>query len=444
MNMKITVAIIGCVGIALAMLFTQHSKSVNNTALTSTSAVTLPVTEPDLRVNVVNNNKTILGIISESAHQYDTVFFDDFDGPIDRDTWTFHTQPPVSGGPYNSRFKTNNSNVYTEDGCLIMDCSKTATVEDGTYPNHNGEEVPVNYISPYISTCNKLAISEGRISVRLRMSKDIKDGMFPGGFWTFGQGADWPFAHEMDVIESTASILGHDTTARDGTMLYAGSHCSNLANRLHYSTGYDERHWPINIKIEKWQKINYAIYHDGVHVGSKDFIDNIDFSEWHVYTAEWTKDYITYYIDGKIVYSATAEQLGAVDETGTVGFMHPQDIRFNIKAVETTTDDHGYLLVDWVRAESLYNAPCNVISHEDVLLSIGGSKYINPTFNEGCSNKAFSLNIEDDGVLAYQKYLNDASQMVVHKIIGKKPGVTTVTLRAANDKAVSSFKVTVE
>lgn len=55
----------------------------------------------------------------------------------------------------------------------------------------------------------------------------------------------------------------------------------------------------------------------------------------------------------------------------------------------------------------------------------------------------FPVSIANDGVLTYKKYLNDSSQMVVHKIIGKKSGETIVTLYAANDSVINSFKVTV-
>lgn len=70
--------------------------------------------------------------------------------------------------------------------------------------------------------------------------------------------------------------------------------------------------------------------------------------------------------------------------------------------------------------------------------------YINPIFNIGCTNKAFDIEIEDDGVLKYEKYISDASQMVAHKIIGNNPGKTIVTLHSANGKVVNSFKVMVK
>ncbi|MBR6183627.1 MAG: glycoside hydrolase family 16 protein [Bacteroidales bacterium] len=370
---------------------------------------------------------------------YTTVFFDDFNN-LDEQVWTLHsTSGPASGGRYNARFRTDRSNVYVDRGHLVLDCSKTADKSDGTYKKSNGEEAPVEYIAPYISTCDNFAMSEGRISARIKVSKGIEEGVFPFCFWTFGQNNAWPYAHEMDILEASASASLEDRVARNGTLIPSGSRSSVLATHLHVRTSK-----VADLFKESILKLNWALYEKGSHRKSIDFIKSIDPTKWHVYAAEWDKKKITYYVDGRPVASYDADELGAISADGEIGFFYPQDIRFNIKAGEHTTDRHGYMYIDWVKAESPDDAPCRSISHDDTHLKVGGSLYINPTFNDGCANKAFDIEIENDGVLVYQKYLNDASQMVVHRIIGRKPGVTTVTLRAANDKAVNSFKVTVE
>lgn len=168
--------------------------------------------------------------------QYQTVLFDDFN-ELDRDLWTFHSQgEPARGRRYKSRFTTNERNVYTQNGCLVLDCSKTADKKDGTYRKSNGEEAPVEYLAPYISTCDKFAMSEGRISARIKVSKGIEDGLFPFCFWTFGQNAEWPCAHEMDIMEASAVVSLEDKIARDGTLIPAGSHLSTFASHLHVRT----------------------------------------------------------------------------------------------------------------------------------------------------------------------------------------------------------------
>lgn len=370
---------------------------------------------------------------------YATVFFDDFD-ELDEQVWTLHsTSGPTSGGRYNARFRTDRSNVYVDRGRLVLDCSRTADKNDGTYKKSNGEEAPVEYIAPYISTCDNFALSEGRISARIKVSKGIEDGVFPFCFWTFGQNNAWPYAHEMDILEASASASLEDKVARNGTLIPSGSRASVLATHLHVRTSK-----AADLFKESILKLNWSLYEKGSHRRSIDFIKSIDPTKWHVYATEWDKNKITYYVDGRPVVSYDANELGAINANGEIGFFYPQDIRFNIKAGEHTTDQHGYMYIDWVKAESLDDAPCLSISHEDVHMKVGSSLYINPTFNEGCANKAFDIEIENDGVLVYQKYLNEASQMVAHRIIGKKRGTTTVTLRSAYDKASGSFEVTVE
>jgi len=375
---------------------------------------------------------------NQLIQQYYTVFFDDFD-KVDKNVWTFHFQEkPAYGGRYKSRFITSEKNVYVDQGCLVLDCAKMATDKDGTYRKSNGEIAPVEYLAPYISTCDFFAMTEGRISARIKVSKGIEDGVFPFCFWTFGQNNTWPYAHEMDIMEASAGVSKKDKIAKNRTLIPAGSHLSTFASHLHVRTSETS-----DLFKEVFLKLNWALYNQGVYDRSIDFINTIDPTDWHVYSVEWNKDIVTYFVDGNSIISYNAKALGVINADGNIGFFYPQDIRFNIKAGEKTTDQHGYMYLDWVKAEALDNIPCTSISHDDIIIDKGGFIYINPTFNKGCSNKAFSVSIEDDGILTYQKYLNDSSQMVVHKIIGKKAGETIVTLRAASGRVVKTFKVTV-
>ena len=333
----------------------------------------------------------------QQIDQYQTVFFDDFE-KLDRNIWTFHSQSkPANGGRYNSRFIKNERNVYIENGCLVLDCSKTAEKKDGTYKQGNGKIAPVEYLAPYISTCDFFAMSEGRISARIKVSKGIEDGVFPFCFWTFGQNNSWPYAHEMDIMEASAGVSKEDKIAKNGTLIPAGSHLSTFASHLHVRTSETS-----DLFKEVFLKLNWALYNQGVYDRSIDFINTIDPTDWHVYSVEWNKDIVTYFVDGNSIISYNAKALCVINADGNIGFFYPQDIRFNIKAGEKTTDQHGYMYLDWVKAEALDNIPCTSISHDDIIIDKGGFIYINPTFNKGCSNKAFSVSIEDDGILTYQ------------------------------------------
>lgn len=391
------------------------------------------------QISIINKDHNAISFPKDSTKQkYSVVFFDDFND-LDKNVWTFHSQQkPASGGNYKSRFWTNDDNVYVEQGCLVLDCSKTAGEVDGTYTKSNGEIAPVEYYAPYISTCDFLAMTEGRISAKIRVSKGVVDGMFPFCFWTFGQNSSWPYAHEMDIMEGVVGVSTEDKIARNLTFIPAGSHMSAFKTHLFYCT--QNTHSSVK---DEYLKLNWALYDKGVYDRSIDFINKIDPTEWHVYSVEWNKDIISYLVDENSITSYNAEMLGVLDAEGNNGFLYPQDIRFNIKAGEKTTDQHGYMYIDWVKAESKGKIQCLSISHENVSLKVGGSKYINPTFNIGCSNKAFSVIIKDDGILSYDKYNSDVSQMTIHRIVAKKTGETIVTLHSANGKIVNSFKVTV-
>lgn len=392
-----------------------------------------------IREDRMINDSSIRFQNASSKQQYVTVFLDDFN-ELDRNIWTFHSQKePASGGRYNSRFFTNEDNVYIDNGCLVLDCSKTANENDGTYRKSNGEDAPVEYIAPYISSCDRFAMSEGKISARIKVSKGIEDGLFPFCFWTFGQNSSWPYAHEMDIMEASTSISSDKRTARDGTIIPAGSHMSTFASHLHVRTSETT-----DLFKEHILKLNWAFYNQNVYEKSIDFISSVDPTEWHIYSVEWDKNTITYFVDEKPFISYDAKTLGAINATGEIGFFYPQDIRFNIKAGEKSTDQHGYMFIDWVKAEAMDITPCTFIGHKDVNLITGGSLYINPDFNDGCINKVFSVEIKDDGILSYNKYANNTAQMVVHRIIGKKAGETLVTLRAANGRVFNTFKVTVK
>ena len=142
-----------------------------------------------------------------------------------------------------------------------------------------------------------------------------------------------------------------------------------------------------------------------------------------------------------------ASKIGAVDRAGNVGFFYPQDIRFNIKAL-TTTKNEGYMFVDWVKVEVPNSVPPLSISHSDISLNVDEIKYINPTFNEGCSNCAFSMvssNSEIAEVIEIRKVdgIPVVTENISHMVKGKSAGTAAVTLKSANGKTESTFTVTV-
>lgn len=400
------------VGTSVVETIPPETKFLYITAITPLNNVPMKSLPVYISIDdVVYNNET--SGRGASSGEYETIFFDDFNGALDSSIWTRHTDTPTSGGRYKSRFKTDQNNAYTDQGCLVLKCSKTATEADGTYLDHGGAARPVEYIAPYISTADSFCCKEGKISARIKCSKGVEDGIFPFCFWTFGQNNAWPVAHEMDIAESSASISSTDKTTSDGTLLPAGSHCSAFATHTHvHSQDVND------VFKEKLIWINWTLYEEGEPTGDAyDYIKKANLSEWHVYSVEWNKDSIVYSIDGRALISYSAEELGAIDAEGNIGLVYPQDIRFNLKAAEASVDQDCYVYVDWVKAEAKDMTPCSSIEHDDVELATDAGIFVQPTFNTGCSNQAFTIDIGQTGL--YTGVINPEAgsldpPMVVH------------------------------
>lgn len=381
----------------------------------------------------------------EREEEYSTVFFDDFD-TLNIDVWKFHTEEPFVGikGPstgYMSRFYTNNDNVWVEESMLVMKIGKDMSGEHGNYIDGNGNQQPIRYIAPYISTCDSYVIPNGRISARIKTSKPLSKVFFPWCFWTYGQNAAWGYAHEMDVIEVIQDIISQDTTSKSGTLIPAGSLRSTLGFHLHCKDDNGN-----NFSKVTYKEIAIAKNNSGT-IGDDEIFylkgDRFSTDEWHTYSVEWNKEDISVMIDDNVLCSYNASKIGAVDENGNIGFIHPQDIRFNLKCTLDSSDDEGYLYIDWVKAELLEKTPCISIYHDNVSLTNNQLIYVKPTFNDGCSNKAFEMETDDTDIIELIKYNNDTSQMVVHQIKAIATGTATVKIKSANGKVENTFTVTV-
>lgn len=384
-------------------------------AVTPVSGVTFDSLPAHVSIDGVVLNERGANGANGGNDMYDTVFFDDFDGELNTDVWIRHAQTPASGGRYNSRFKTDKENAYTDQGCLVLRCSKTATAEDGTYIDHNGQTQPVQYIAPYVSTGDSLACPAGRISARMKCSKGMVDGIFPACFWTFGQNNAWPYAHEMDIAETSASISTEDKVASDGTPIPAGSHLSAFA--IHTHARSEE---VADVFRQKLLWITWILYNAGEPTGDVlEYIRNVDISDWHTYTVEWDENTIAYSIDGRPLIGYSAEELGAIDADGNIGFHYPQDIRFNIKAGEASIDQDCFLYIDWVRAESKNLTPCTSIAHDDVTIAKNTGLYINPVFNVGCSNRAYTIDIGNTGLYTGVINPSGGTPKVIHPTDGE-------------------------
>ena len=404
---------------------------------------------PQIKINGVDIYKIKTEENVSDEKKYETVFFDDFD-TFNTDVWerviadapepeteiVSGSQVYKQGWGYNSRFYTTEENAYVDQSCLVLKCSKGESGDNGYHTDVDRNKLPNEYLASYVSTGKSYVIPEGRISARIKMESPYGHNCFPACFWTFGQNAEWPYAHEMDIFEVIQFYLNEARTIK-GTAYNKGSVGSTVSSHNHSRNSLVEDINTVRYIGIKYANNNNGIIQDDNEAYSVNILDN----EWHTYTADFDEKQIRMLIDDVLFLTIDAEKVGATDMQGNTGFHYPQDIRFNIKAKATDADE-GYMYIDWVKAEVVNNTPCTSISHENVSVAVNGTKYINPTFNEGCSNKAFSMETESEGIIEiYETTVKTAN--VVHIIKGVSAGTATVKLKSANGRTESTCTVTV-
>lgn len=117
-----------------------------------------------------------------------------------------------------------------------------------------------DFVSGRIVTQGKFDFTYGRAEARIRMPDAI--GVWPA-FWLLGNG-DWPHTGAIDVME------------------YVGD--------------------------KEWTGV---AVHGPKYSGETPFVDRYYFPQgedatgWHVYAAEWTKDEIEFFVDGRLTYRVT-------------------------------------------------------------------------------------------------------------------------------------------
>ena len=157
--------------------------------------------------------------------------------------------PDLCGWGNNERQMYTKDNVAIKDGNLVL----TAAF-DGK-----------NYTSGKINTKNKIEFKYGTVEVRAKLPTG--QGVWPA-IWMLGTNISevgWPKAGEIDIME------------------YVGKNPHEIHTTLHTSDSYGESK---NTKITTIPSIEEG---------------------FHVYKADWTKDFIKFYIDEVLVYTFSPE-----------------------------------------------------------------------------------------------------------------------------------------
>lgn len=185
-----------------------------------------------------------VNLVSQSKKGYKLVWKDNFSGKtIDTTAWTHETAKP---GWVNNELQryTNGKNVKQENGKLIL---------TACYDNNE-------YTSSRLITKNKRIFTYGIMEIKAKLPPGA--GTWPA-LWMLGNNikqVGWPMCGEMDIME------------------HVGKNPGVVHSSIHNKSGYGATPYSGKITIEE------------------------PYAKFHIYSMEWTKDFITFYVDGQKVY----------------------------------------------------------------------------------------------------------------------------------------------
>lgn len=358
-----------------------------------------------------------------------TVFFEDFDNSESLNLFHPIVADPADATRYTSVFNDAQDLFYLDSGCVNL--KVRALLPGESIPlGTNTDGVARNKISAYISTDEQFAMRQGKVSARIKCSAPVGSGI-PWCFWLFSQNGDWAAAPEYDIIESVFDFINAPVTAGGNTyptgsaqeILWSNTHYSNNGNTA--KTFYYDIQYAAKTGSHSWAAFD--------EVYTKGF--NSD--DWHVYSCEFTDEYIIYKIDDIISSVVDITSL-----TNTTDWDLPKDIRFNIKSAEYSTNNTQVLSIDWLKIETANVTPVTSIDYNDITMYVGETIYVDPDFNTDCTNCAYTMSTTDTSIISITQY-ETAGYVASHKITALAAGTASVLLETPNGGYSKTFTITV-
>ncbi|WP_025763991.1 glycoside hydrolase family 16 protein [Dyadobacter tibetensis] len=206
----------------------------------------------------------ILSICTWGQSEYsgeNLIWSDEFDGEglPDSTKWSFETKGNAYGwGNNEAQYYTNETggNATVKDGMLHI----TARKQDW---------LGRKYTSARLSTSHKFSFTYGRVDVRAKLPSGR--GSWPA-IWMLGQNiqaSKWPDCGEIDIMEH----VGYDPGVLHGTV---------------HTKAY-----------------NHVL---GTQIGKTTLIPN-PFSEFHIYSIDWTEEKIDFLLDNKVYHTFQNDRL---------------------------------------------------------------------------------------------------------------------------------------
>lgn len=190
------------------------------------------------------------------------VWSDEFNSGSRPDTtkWVYNIGTGSNGwGNNEAQYYTGDStNARIENGNLIIEARKE--IKGGK-----------SYTSARMITQGKASWTYGRFEIRAKLPKGV--GTWPA-IWMLGNNittVGWPTCGEIDIME-------------------------------HVGKEQDMVLWSTHSKLNNWSL--------GTQKTNKSIIEGVS-TDFHIYKMEWSKDYIQFFVDGKLYYTSPNEGKGS-------------------------------------------------------------------------------------------------------------------------------------
>jgi beta-glucanase (GH16 family) len=256
----------------------------------------------------------LISISMFSYAQYNLVWQDEFDGTaLNKANWNLESAIGVWNTGDNQElehYREENVSVGSDDegnNCLIIAAKKET---------FNGYQ----FTSGRINTKSKFSFKYGKLEARIKMP-ELANGLWPA-FWTLGSTNSWPSCGEIDILE-----MGH----KEG--ITAGKQNQYIGGALHWENNNSHAMYFKNFVYDK--KINEG---------------------YHVFTVEWTPQYIKMYVDS-VINTYFVMNIPSSDGEEFTNYLHY--IIFNLavggqltgitSASGITAPFPAKMFVDWIR-----------------------------------------------------------------------------------------------
>ena len=190
------------------------------------------------------------------------VWSDEFNTGSTPDTtkWMYNIGTGSNGwGNNEAQYYTSDAtNARIENGNLVIEARKESK---------GGK----NYTSARMITQGKASWTYGRFEIRAKLPKGV--GTWPA-IWMLGDNittVGWPTCGEIDIME-------------------------------HVGKEQDMVLWSTHSKLNNWSL--------GTQKTNKSIIEGVS-TDFHIYKMEWSKDYIQFFVDGKLYYTSPNEGKGS-------------------------------------------------------------------------------------------------------------------------------------